>query len=122
MTVRVTGLRETVRSLDQLGRDVGNLGQAMTRAGALVATEARTIARKLSGRMAGSITAVGRRASSLIRAGGPGILYAGVQHYGGYHGITPNLFLTDALDHKQRAVTQEISDELNSLIRRRNLI
>lgn len=119
--IRITGLRETRASLDLLGQDIGDLAHSLTRAGDLVAREARGLARKRSGRMADSITAVGRRTRAVVRAGGPGIPYAGVQHYGGYHGITPNPFLTDALTREQGAVVREIRTELTQLIRRRGL-
>lgn len=122
MTIRVTGLRETIRTLEQLGVQVADLKEAMTRIGTLVGREAYTLARKKSGRMAGSIRPGRAKSKAIIRAGRAGLPYVGVQHYGWPgHGITPNPFLTDAAENKQREAVTELSDSLNSLIRKLDL-
>lgn len=121
MTIRVTGLRQTVRSLERMGVEVADLKDAMTRIGDLVADEAKPLARHLSGRMAASIRPGRAKSKAVVRAGNAGVPYAGVQHFGGYHGITPNPFLTDALIRKEPDAVRELYDSLNALIRKHDL-
>lgn len=119
--IQVTGLRETVRSLEKFGVEVSDLKAAFKRIGGLVVDEAQSLAPKLSGKLAGSIKASNTKNKSIVRAGGGSIPYAGVIHYGGYHGIEPHPFLTNALGTKQGDVIGTLDKELKGLIRRLDL-
>ena len=119
--IRVTGLKETVRSLERLGVEASDLKAAFTRIGNLVVNEGKTLARKRSGKLAGSIRASKTKNKSIVRAGA-GLLYAGVQHYGWpAHGIEPNPFLTTAVENQQDAALRTLDEELHGLIRRLDL-
>lgn len=115
--VRVHGLRETVRSLERLGIEAADLKAAFKRIGALVQHEAQTLAPKKSGRLAASIKPSNTKNKSIIRAGGARVVYAGVQHYGGYNNIKPHPFLTEAVGRNQSKAVDLMDEELNRLIR-----
>lgn len=114
--VRVTGLRETVRSLERFGIEVGDLKNAFNKAGQIVVNEAQSMVPTLSGRLAASIRASKTKNKAEVRAGSAGIPYAGVIHYGGYNNITGVPFLTDAVDRKQAEAIAAIETDLNRLI------
>jgi hypothetical protein len=119
--VRITGLSETVRSLKRFGVEVADLKAAFTRIGNIVVNEAQSLVPVMTGRLAASIRASKTQNKSEVRAGSAGIPYAGVQHYGGYNGITGSFFLTQAVANKQGEAVDQMETELNSLIRRLNL-
>lgn len=121
-TIRVEGLRETVRSLEKLGTEAADLKQAFKTIGNIVVGEAQGLTPKLSGALAGSIKASNTKNKSDVRAGGAKVPYAGVIHYGWPgHGIEPNPFLTTAAGNKQREVVNTLDDELGGLIKRLDL-
>jgi len=65
-----------------------------------VAALAKQKARRKSGRLAGSIRPSSTTTMARIQAGS-GVVYAGVQHYGWPgHSISPNPFLTEAIQEK----------------------
>lgn len=119
--VQVTGLRETVRSLEQFGAEVSDLKAAFRTIGQLVVRAADDRAPKLTGRLAGSIKASNTKNKSIVRAGGAAIPYAGVIHYGGYHNIKPNPFLTTAAADKRPAVITTLESELAKVANRLGL-
>lgn len=123
--VRVTGLREVIRSLERYGVEVSDLKKSFRRIGTLVTDEAKDLAPSLSGALAGSIRPSNSKNKALVRAGGARVPYAGVLHYGGGvpagqpgpHNIRPHPFLTDAVDRKRNDVVRTLDAELNELIR-----
>lgn len=121
-TIRVEGLREVVRDLQKLGTEAKDLKDAFKGIGNLVADEAKSLAPKLSGALAGSIKASNTKNKSDVRAGGAKIPYAGVIHYGWpAHGIEPHSFLTTAAGNKQREVVERLDDELHGIIKKLDL-
>ena len=113
--VRVTGLRETLRSLAQAGADAADLKELMATIGGLVAAAGRPLARHESGAMASSIRPGTAKSKAVVRAGGTAVPYAGVQHYGWPdHGIEPNPFLTNAI---ARTTPQKILNEFDKGLR-----
>jgi phage gpG-like protein len=121
MTVRVEGLRETVRSLEKFGTEVADLKAAFKKAGNNVVRAAQPLTNPKSGRLAASIRASNTKNKSEVRAGGARVPYAGVQHYGGYQGIQGKLYLTKAAEQEQAQTVRIVDDELNYLIRKLNL-
>lgn len=120
--IRVTGLRETVKSLEGLGVEVADLKTVFNRVGNLVVNEAKVIAPVRSGRLVGSIKASKTKNKAVVRAGGAHIPYAGVIHYGWPgHGIEPHPFLTSALEHQETAAVREMETGLRGLIRKYGL-
>src|SRR5574338_46611 len=104
--VEVKGLRAVVRSLEKMGVEAQDLKAAFKRIGTMVATDAKLLAPKKSGALAGSIKPSNTKNKSVVRAGSGKVVYAGVQHYGGYHNIEPHPFLTGALDKNQHQVIE----------------
>lgn len=114
--VRVVGLRETVRALERFGVQAADLKAAFKRIGTLIQHEAQSLAPKKSGRLAASIKPSNTKNKSIIRAGGARVVYAGVQHYGGYHNIEAKPFLTDAVSRNESKAVDLMDEELNRLI------
>lgn len=121
MTIKVDGLRQTIRAFERLGVEVADLKRAFTRIGENVVQEARSIAPKQSGRLANSIRASRTKNKSIVRAGA-GLQYAGVIHYGyPARNIEPQPFLTDAVARKQAESVRLLEIELADLIRKVDL-
>ena len=121
MGVAIEGLRQTVRSLERFGVEVSDLKAAFKRIGSLVQRDAQARAPKKSGRLAASIWPSNTKNKSILRAGSARVVYAGVQHYGGYNNIKPHPFLSDAVDANRQKVQEELDKELRSLISKLNL-
>lgn len=119
--IEIKGLKEVVRSLERFGVEVSDLKAAFKRIGTIVAEDAKTLAPRKSGALAGSIRPSNTKNKSVVRAGTAKVVYAGVQHYGGYNNIEPHPFLTDALNQNQGEVVRALSDELDALINRLDL-
>lgn len=105
MKIEVDGLRELNRSLRRVQKDYPKEMQSIHEAIAdPVAEAARGKARRKSGDMAGSIRPSATQTMARVAAGGYGVVYAGVQHWGWpAHNITPNMFLVDAINDKSEA-------------------
>lgn len=122
MTVQVTGLKETVKSLKRFGVEVSDLKAAFKRIGERVANEAKTLAPTKTGKLAGSVRAAQQQNKAVIRAGGARLPYAGVIHYGWpAHGIEPHPFLTDAIDSNRGESIAMLEQELKDLIQKLDL-
>lgn len=116
MTVRIDGLRETVRSLERFGVEAADLKSAFKGIGNMVVQEAVSMTPVLTGRLAASIRASNTKNKSEVRAGSARIPYAGVIHYGGYNNITGVPFLTMAVEKKQSEAVRQMEADLNRLI------
>ena len=120
--IGIVGLRETIKSLEQLGTDVSELKQAMQRIGNIVVVEAQARAPKVSGALASSIKGNKAKGQVTIKAGSAKVPYAGVQHYGWpARNIKATKFITGAAASKREEVIQAISDELDNLISQHEL-
>jgi hypothetical protein len=94
--MEVEGARQLRRTLARAGHDLDDMVAANAAVSALVATRAKSTAPHRSGRLAGSIRGSKAKASSVVRAGGAAVVYAGVIHYGWpAHNIEANPFLVD---------------------------
>jgi carbon monoxide dehydrogenase subunit G len=80
--VKIRGLREVVRSLDQYAGAVDDLKEANAAIGSKVSKDAATIAPKSSGALASTIRGNRAKSSVQIKAGGARVPYAGVIEYG----------------------------------------
>lgn len=109
--IEVEGARELRAALKRAGDDASDLKDAHHAAGEVVVTEARSIVPHLSGRLEGTIRASRAKASATVKAGGAGVPYAGVQHFGWpAHGIEAVPFLYDALDRRRGEVVKAYED------------
>lgn len=115
-SVQINGLKETVRSLEKFGVSAEDLKGAFTKAGTLVATDAKTLVDTKSGALANTIKPSKTKNKSIVRAGSARVVYAGVQHYGGYNNIDPQLFLTTAVDRNAQTIISLVDSELDALI------
>lgn len=101
-SVRVHGLRDLTRALERAGVAVSDLKSVMGEVGEMVAGTARPLTNPKSGRLAGSIRPAKQKTRAVIRAGGTGRPYAGVQHFGWpARNIRPKLYLYEALDQRR---------------------
>lgn len=110
--VKIEGLKQLTSSLHKFEGDVRKSTPKINKkASVLVATTAKGKAPRLSGRLAGS-----------IRPGGAGdvvyvqstLIYAGVQEFGGYHGITAHKYLSGALAQDTPAIIALHERELDA--------
>jgi hypothetical protein len=119
--IQVNGLRKATAKLTKFGVEASDLKDVMFKAGNLVATEARTLAPRKSGKLANSIRASKAKNKATVRAGGARVPYAGVQNYGRYHNITAKHFMERALTAKRPAVLWTVKIGLQTLINRAGL-
>lgn len=121
-TVRVTGLKETIRTLEAWGADAAELKDVMTKVGGLVRNEAVNLAPRRTGRLADSIRPGRAKAKAIVRAGSAAVPYAGVINYGwAGHNIDATHFLETALTNEQDAAVRTLAEGLGDLIRKHNL-
>lgn len=112
-SVRITGLRETIASLQRYGAEVSDLKDAFTRIGTIVADEAKRRAPKKSGALAASIRPSKTKNKSIVRAGSGSVPYAGVHEYGWpRRHIVGKHYLSGAADDKQQEVIKALESEL----------
>lgn len=123
-SVVVTGDKKLTRAFYRAEGDIAKeVKDAERESGALVATEARSRAPRRSGRLRGSIKAVGGD----VTAGSASVPYAGPINYGwlnrpnparGWRGgpIRPNPFLTGALDAKEHEVEQTFEKATSQVV------
>lgn len=121
MAVHLSGLRETIRSLERLGVAVTDMKAVFLKIGNMVAGNAQSLAPRRSGRLAASIKPSKTKNKALVRAGSARVPYAGVIHFGGYNNINANPFLTEAVRQSQSKAVQEMEDGLQDLIRKYGL-
>lgn len=121
--LRITGLRDTLRALENAGAESDDLKELMTTVAGLVAAAGRPLARHQSGAMANSIRPGTTKSKAIVRAGSAAVPYAGVQHYGWpAHNISPNPFLTDAIAKTTPQILANFDDGLTELLKRHQLI
>jgi len=119
--IEVEGLKQLIRKLEQAGTSVSDLKQAFNRINNIVVYEAKNLAPKVSGALAGSIRAANSKNKSLIRAGGAKIPYALPIHWGWpRRNIAPSLFMTTAIDNKRDTVRQQFELELKRIVDKLN--
>lgn len=116
MDVRARGVAGVVRSLNALAGDLDRLD--LTGAGRPMVQAARAGIISRTGRLAGTVRAEAEPGELTITAGGPGVPYAGVINFGGYHNITPRHYMERAAAVDIRP---QVEGEIRGLIRNRDL-
>jgi len=97
--LHVEGARELRKALKSVEGGLADLKQVHMAAGVPVATTARTLSPKRTGRLAGSVRNKATRTRGTISAGRVSIPYAAVIHFGWpRHNISPNPFLYAAIE------------------------
>ena len=118
MAVEVIGAKELRRAMRTLPKEYKReLGVIHKKAVKPVVDTAKTIAPRRSGRLAGSIRALGSQTSGRAAVGKKSVPYAGVIHYGWpARNITAQPFLEDALERRQNDVLVIWVDNQDKLI------
>lgn len=124
--LQITGLRQLVRDLEQLGISTDDLKAAFRRIGTIVATEGKSRINSKSGALAGTVRPSNTKNKAAVRAGSARVPYAGVYHYGRYFTATGNRiegtkFLSEAARDKTPEMIRAIEDEMQQLIRKAGL-
>jgi hypothetical protein len=117
MQIRVEGADVLRRNLRRVHKDLPK-GMRLIHAeiSGPVAALARSRARRLSGRLAGSIRVRATTTMARIEAG-RGLEYGGVQHWGWPgHNIEPDLFLTEAITEREAATIQLYERKLDEWV------
>lgn len=116
-TVKIEGLRATLRSMEQAGTQADDLKDLMAALSTIVISAARP-PRGPTGRLAGSLRPGRSKNKAVIRAGSARVPYAGVIHYGWpSHSITAQPFLVDALNQSYPRILAQFDQEINQLLR-----
>lgn len=119
-SIRVEGLNKLVRDLKKLDADLAASMKRVNRelAGDVADTARATVPRR-TGRLAGSLRAGATQRSGVVRAGGAGVPYAGVVHFGwAKRKIRPRPFLYDALDARRDDVQRRWAAEVDRLVKK----
>lgn len=119
--VLVLNDKRTVNALRKAALKVSDLKDAWQRIGHAIKRDALTITPVLTGRLAESLRVGKAKRQAVVRAGNARLVYAPIQHYGGYNNIEAKPFLTTALYANEDTANQEIERELDRIIRRAGL-
>lgn len=119
--VRVQGLRDVLRKLNQAGADAEDQKALMHKLGNMVIDAAAPPV--LSGQLAATMRAGRGKTKAVVRAGyAARAPYAGVIHYGWpARNIPANPFLTDALRSSQARLFQALENGIDELLRKNDL-
>lgn len=120
LTVRVTGQDRVQRAFRTMGLRVRDLSAAWDRIGAAIRRTAVPLTPVgKSGALVASLRQGAGKSSAVVRAGGRGVVYAGVQNYGWPgHNIAAKHFLNTALLANRDTAEHEVSSEIERLARR----
>lgn len=122
LTVRVDGLRHTVRNLEAAGVEVEELKQAINDSTRAVVEEAHVLVPRQSGALDSSIRPNKAKGIGQVLAGKAAVPYAGPIHFGwAARGIAPNPFLYNALDHRKEDVRRAWEKNVAELTRKANV-
>lgn len=124
--IRVSGIARVITTLTRFGEKTSDLKDAFKRIGDKVKQDAIPLTPHASGRLAASIRAGKGKSKATVRAGGAsrathgGGVYAPIAHYGKYthRGKGPRPFLTQAVQDNKDYARQELSNEIQGIIRR----
>lgn len=109
-----------MRALTKAGADAQDMKDLMHSIGSIVVDAADAPAK--SGALAGTIRAGRGKTKAVVRAGGARTPYAGVIHYGWpARGISPQPFLTEALQANRSAVFAALEAGIDELISKNGL-
>lgn len=114
--VKVRGANRLATTLRKAGADVAEMKDANQRAGAVVAAQAKVLAPKRTGRLAGSIKPSRRQRGVQVRVG-IRAAYPGVQNYGSAkRNIRPKYYMQHALASKQAEAVDIYFAEMERLV------
>lgn len=118
-TIKIRGLREVTRSLNQYAGAVDDMKEANSKISAKVAQDAVSLSPKKSGNLARSIKGNRAKEKVQIKAGGARVPYAGVIEYGWpARNIEAQPYLRKAAYTNIRYVIEQFDSNLESLKRK----
>lgn len=119
---RVTGLKETLRDLRQLGLDVDDFKESFGSIASMGANLAASFVNSVSGKLSGTVRGNRAKNKSVIIAGRSTVKYAGVQNYGWpRRNIAPQRFMQRADERLAPRLPGLLETELSDKIKRRGL-
>ncbi len=101
--VKITGLRENIAAMKKAGVEVADLKEAFAPISDKAAAQARALAPRRSGRLAGNVRASRRQNAAVITVGGARVYYARYVHFGSVHNPRPVPFMFQAVDALARS-------------------
>ncbi len=119
--MRITGLKETLRSLERTGTQADDLKALMREIAQMIVSAASVRVPVKSGRLALSIRPGSAKQKAIVYAGNGrrgknGVPYAGVIHYGWpARSITARPFLDEARELRLEEATAKLIEELGHL-------
>jgi hypothetical protein len=120
--VRVTGLTQVVRALQEIGLEVEDLKDAFSSVAARGARLASGFAPHLSGRLAGDVRGNRAKSKAVITVGRVSVPYAAPINYGwAAHNIAASAFMQKADQALQPYALKQLQQAINTQIRRRGL-
>jgi len=120
--IKVEGAKQVQKALRNIEGGTEDLKAVHLDAAEIVATQARALVPRRSGKLASSIRAAGQARQGVVRAGFASVPYAGVIHFGWpAHNISPQPWMYDALDERRGEVLGVYADRVNDLIKKNGL-
>jgi hypothetical protein len=120
--VRIDGLNQVVRGLQELGLDIEDLKDAFAPIAARAARYASSFAPRRTGALAASIRPNRSKNKAVVVAGKARVPYAGVINYGwARRNISPSSFMQKADERMRPLALQMLDDAINAKIRERGL-
>lgn len=114
--VRITGLRDTLRSMEKAGTSAGDLKDLMMSLSQIVISAARP-PHGDTGALSASVRPGRGKTKAVIRAGSARVPYAGVIHYGWpARSIPAQPFLTDAINRTRSAILAQLDQGIQDLL------
>ena len=118
MPIKVTGLRELVKGLEEMGTEVTDLKDAFGKISAKAAQLGSSFAPKRSGRLASSVKGSKTKNKAVVKAGGARVPYTHAIHWGWKkRNISPNPFLRRADDAIRPDIVPMIEDGIGSILK-----
>jgi hypothetical protein len=118
-SVRVTGLRESIRAMERAGADTSDLKDGFDKIGADVVRVSRRYAPRRTGALAGTIRKSRRKNGVVVSAGTARVPYASYNYYGSIHNPRPVRFIEVALDYVD--VEAGVREAINQALTRAGL-
>ena len=123
-SIRVEGLRETVRSLEALGADKTEIGDAGYQAAQTLIAEATPLVPVRSGRLRNSLRPGRMKMGAVARAGSSRVPYANPIHWGWFidkntgvrRNVLPQPFFSKALGYSYERIIADYNKNMQQLV------
>jgi len=123
-SIRVLGLRETIKQLEALGASKQEIVDANVRAAETLKSAALPLVPTLSGRLKTTLRVSKAKGYAQVLMGNSKVVYANPIHWGWYYdkenfiqkNIKPNMFLYRALGSKLDTIVRDYNHDMQKLI------